>query len=150
MPCPVAIAVVRRSRPSERVRRMCKRPPLQRAVRTPLSTATAPATPLQVESIAELEGGGSGDGVSGGEDSESGGGGGTFPFYFPASSAGERLSVADRAATPFGHTRPLYIRTPPPPPPPSPLPPRDYDHPSTTAVAATAKSPSSVAGTWRE
>jgi len=66
-------------------------PPLQRAVvRTPLSTtATDPATPLQVESIAELEGGGNGDGHSGGEDGESGGGGGgggggTFPFYFPA------------------------------------------------------------------
>jgi len=97
-------------------------PPLQRAVRTPLSTATAPATPLQVESIAELEGGGSGDGDSGGEDGESGGCGGTFPFYFPAPErlfgGRERLSVADRAATPFGHTRPLYIRTPPPPPPP--------------------------------
>jgi len=31
-------------------------PPLQRTIRTPLSATTSPATPLQVESIAELEG----------------------------------------------------------------------------------------------
>jgi len=65
-------------------------PPLQRAVvRTPLPTTTSPATPLQVESIAELEGGGNGDGESGG---------GTFPFYFPAAErfAGGREVIRGR------------------------------------------------------
>lgn len=57
MSCPVAVAVVRRSRPSERARRMCASGTVATRCSPPLSTAAAAtATPLQVESIAELEG----------------------------------------------------------------------------------------------
>jgi len=117
MSCTVAVAVARRSRPlGVGTVDVCEgRRVATRRSHIPLSAATAPATPLQVESIAELEGVEmavvavvvvvaavkTAEAVV------------LFPFISPLPSAvGRRLSVVDRAATPFGHTQPLCTRTP--------------------------------------